>query len=156
VEFFTKPREIEPRFSRDGDQLAVFATHYDDAHPVTPVRTTDLAKMGEPLITWVTLLADPELKHGTGGVFLLTFASPPNNIITMQFKEREQVVVRESLQVDPWDLPAECLKAVEGSVCYLPRQHVTPCDPESDATAVPERVAGDDLGALADAIRDAA
>lgn len=114
MEFNTKPREIEPRFARDGDQMAVFATHYDDAPPVTAVRTTNLAEVGEPLVTWVTLLASPVLAHpkqrqGPCGTFMLTFAVPgdPAKIVTMPFREREQIVIRERVVVEPWDAPGE-------------------------------------------------
>lgn len=136
MEFFTKPREIEPRFALDGDQLAVFATHYDETSPVTPIRTTNLAVMGAPLVTWVTLLENPRLKPKSAGTFLLTFACPPDKIITREFGEREQVVIREAVQVDPWDLPAECLRAVDGGTCYLPRKHAGACDPDVGASGV--------------------
>lgn len=146
MEFFTKPREIEPRFALDGDQLAIFATHYDTANPITPIRTTNLAVMGEPLVTWVTLLENPRLKPKSSGTFLLTFACPPDKIVTREFKEREQVVIRQAVQVDPWDLPAECLRAVDGGTCYMPRKHPGACDPDVTATGVvPERAPTDEV-----------
>lgn len=153
---YTRPREVEPRFARDGDQVAIFATHYDPSTPYLAVRTTNLAEMGEPLIEWVTLIDNPKLRHGTAGAHELTFAASGDKIVTMPFREREQIVIREAVTIEPWD-GGDCNRATDdGGVCYLPARHAGGCDSDPGTVeAMPER-SGDDLAALVDVVGDAA
>lgn len=147
----TTPREIEPRWVHAGDQIAVMATHYDPAHAVTLVRTTDLAKVSD-LVSWWYVVRNPEhpdaadTKSGPFppvplSGFRLTIAPYPSEAdvwpdpVELLTGEHEQIVIREMVTVEPWEL--EC-RGLEGT-CYLPAGHPGPCDPDRDVQVTTER-----------------
>lgn len=131
----TAPREIEPRWIHAGDQVAVMATHYDPAHEVTPVRTVDLARIGDDrIVTWWLVTTNPahpdpaevgRRPYPLSG-FLLTL-SPGDEVPAVELfaTEHEQLVIREQVTVEPWDI--EC-RGLDGR-CYLPAGHMGGCDP---------------------------
>jgi hypothetical protein len=157
---FTQPREVEPRFARDGDQLAIYATHYAETQEIVPVRTVDIARMGVPIVAWVPLMAPPALKHGRAGQHVLTL-SHGDSVVEVICKEREQVVIREAVVIEPWESDRECNHETETGTCYLPRNHKGGHDADpADDGAVPERIdpppATDDMTALMDSLGQAA
>jgi hypothetical protein len=99
---------------------------------------------------WATLTTGPRLIFKATGRFELTLRTDGDEIITIEFGEREQVVIRErlivELIVEPWDV--DCVvAAVDGGACCLPAGHHGghDSDPAYDG-AVPERIDDESVG----------
>lgn len=148
----TTPREISPRWVHEGDQVAVLA--HIDPDQTSLVRCADFAKhqVGADLIQWWTVRYGPEHldaavigspnfpKHPLSGFRMLV---APDDGMSIEFfmSEREQVVIREQVKVEPWDV--QC-RGLDGS-CYLPGGHAGGCDPDPGSVmsydgATPERL----------------
>lgn len=178
IRIYTPPRELEPRWAKTRDQIACFATSYDPEHPVTPVRTVELAVLGNDtrgnLVVWRDIVAGPTLPPKAPGKHSLTLAMG-DGVATLVMGERQQIVIREVVEIEPWDIGqrTDCGKDANAGICYLPTGHLGGCDadmpevpdtaqdlqgdttPERDGDAptreiVPPRV--DDLSAVMDAV----
>lgn len=135
----TTPREISPRWVREGDQVAVLA--HIDPDQTSLVRSADFAKsqIGGDLIQWWTVRYGPEHldasvigsptfpKHPLSG-FRMLIAPDDGMSIEFFMSEREQVVVREQVKVEPWDV---ICRGLDGS-CYLSAGHAGDHDPDPD------------------------
>lgn len=124
---FTAPRETSARWTRRGDQVAFFATHYAGTASV-PVRTTELAAIGGPgsIVCWRTLMQGPVLVPGAAGRHILTIMAvdTTGDVEDVMLGEHEQIVIREQVTVEPWDvvgraLRQECGAYVDGFCCLI-------------------------------------
>lgn len=174
----TAPRETEPRWLRLAtDEVAVYKGTYN------PVRTVEIAALTD-MVDWVPVLSAPRLTTVPDRVSAGQCVNagdpyghahdecPPRGEVTafsidlggdepqeVIWREHEQVVYRERLSVDPWDVEApgvEC-RGLDGT-CYLPSGHEGLCDPDTQpapSTAVRahhEVTCSDDIAALVDLV----
>ncbi len=158
----TSPRETEVRWLRPRtDEIAV----YHQPGPIVPVRTVEIAALGAPLIVWLPVLSGPRLLP-TGGrtrgtvKFEITVARSVTDTAAVAWADREQVVYRERVPLDAWDVePVPVCRGLDGA-CYLPSGHPGLCDPDAAAPEHPRTGDGvrsaDDIAALVDVISFAA
>lgn len=131
----TPPREMTAGQVRANDEVAFFATHYTPGQSLH-VATAELAALGDidpTLIEWRGVMsAHPSYLDDVDDVELrVTWLAEPWGAETVALAPNVMVVVRETVLVEPWDLPApeQCGVDVDG-LCCLPTGHAGGHDPD--------------------------
>lgn len=123
----TEPRESESRWLRPRtDEVAVYKG------TTNPVRTVEIAALTD-LVEWLPVFSAPRLTTLPGEITAFSIdlgGAEPCEVI---WREREQIVYRERIALDPWDVESagnsvEC-RGMDGA-CYLPSGHPGQCDPD--------------------------
>jgi len=89
------PRALPVRYVRITDDLALV-----DGRPITP----DDYLLHARDVIWCPVVAAPEIAPGETGLILMTVRDVAFDTFVLREPDNDAVVVRERIEIDPWDL----------------------------------------------------